>query len=89
MLPRDDHTLCDCGDGSFMVFGGFVNGYRVDELLRFKPTQVNVECEQLAGGKTGVKGPKPRTSHASGFYNGNFYVYGGQDDDNNKLGDMW
>lgn len=72
-----------------MVFGGFVNGYRVDELYRFKPTQVSVESEQLAGGKLDIKGPKPRTSHASGFHDNHFYVYGGQDDDNNKLGDMW
>lgn len=72
-----------------MVFGGFVNGYRVDELLRFKPGTVNLECEQVAGGSTAVKGPKPRTAHVSGFYNNHFYVYGGQDDDNNKLGDLW
>lgn len=72
-----------------MVFGGFVNGYRVDELLRFKPSQVSIEAELLAGGKSAAKGPKPRTSHASGFYNNHFYVYGGQDDDNNKLGDLW
>lgn len=89
MPPRDDHALCDCGDGSFMVFGGFVNGFRVDELLRFKPSTTSVECEHLAGGKQSNKGPKPRTSHASGFVNGRFYVYGGQDDENNKLGDVW
>jgi hypothetical protein len=36
--------MSDCSDGSFFVFGGFVNGYRVDELLRFKPSNVVVEC---------------------------------------------
>lgn len=89
MPPRDDHALCDCGDGSFMVFGGFVNGFRVDELLRFKPSQTSIECEHVAGGKSACKGPKPRTSQAGGFYNNHFFVYGGQDDENNKLGDLW
>lgn len=73
-----------------MVFGGFVNGFRVDELIRFKPTGANsLDCEHLAGGKLKTPGPKPRTSHASGFANGHLFVYGGQDDENNKLGDMW
>lgn len=74
---RDDHSLCECGDGSFMVFGGFVNGFRCDDLLRFKPSNINVESEHIAGGSTKIHGPKPRTSHASGYSNGHFYVYGG------------
>lgn len=37
----------------------------------------------------GNKGPKPRASHASGCYNDHLFVYGGQDDENGKLGDMW
>jgi hypothetical protein len=73
-----------------MVFGGFVNGFRVDELLRFKPgSSNNLDCEHLAGGKLKTPGPMIRTSTASAYANGHFYVYGGQDDDNNKLGDMW
>jgi hypothetical protein len=27
--------MSDCSDGSFLVFGGFVKGSRVDELMRF------------------------------------------------------
>jgi hypothetical protein len=42
--PRDDYTLSDCSDGSFYVFGGFVHGSRVDELFKFKPSNVNVDC---------------------------------------------
>lgn len=80
--------MSDCADGSFYVFGGFVNGYRVDELLKFKPSTMNIECHQLAGGTTECKGPKPRASHASGCFNDHLFVYGGCDDDE-KLGDMW
>ena len=83
-------SLCDCGDGSFMVFGGFVNGYRVNELLRFKPKEnVSIDCEECPVTKGAGGEPCARTGHASGYYNGHFFVFGGQDDDNNKLGDMW
>ena len=29
-LPRDDHASFDFKDGSFLTFGGFVNGSRTD-----------------------------------------------------------
>lgn len=75
--PRDDHVMSDCSDGSFYVFGGFVNGYRVDELLKFKPSTMNIDCQQLAGGKMANKGPKPRASHASAVFNDHLFIYGG------------
>ena len=81
--------MYDCGDGRFMVFGGFVNGSRVDEICRFEPTSVNVKGELLAGGSTGNCGPCVRASHAAVVHNDKMYIFGGQDDDNNKLGDLW
>lgn len=33
--------------------------------------------------------PKPRASHSSACWNDKLYVFGGQDDDNNKLDDLW
>ena len=88
-MPRDDHVMSDCSDGSFLVFGGFVKGSRNDELLRFSQNGVAVDGEVLAGGETDVKGPMPRASHSSVCHNDKLYVFGGQDDDNNKLGDLW
>lgn len=35
-LPRDDHALCTRGDSSVIIFGGFVNGARVNELYELK-----------------------------------------------------
>ena len=35
MLPRDDHVMSDLSNGSFMIFGGFVNGTRTNELACF------------------------------------------------------
>jgi hypothetical protein len=54
LLPRDDHALSDCYNGSFIVFGGFVNGSRVNEVLRFMPSSVAVNGEMLAGADTGI-----------------------------------
>ena len=48
-----------------------------------------VDGELLAGGETDIKGPIARASHASVCYQDKLYVFGGQDDDNNKLGDLW
>jgi len=33
--------------------------------------------------------PKPRASFSSAVYNDKLYIYGGQDDDNCKLDDIW
>ena len=33
--------------------------------------------------------PKPRASHSGACWNDKLYVFGGQDDDNNKLDDLW
>ena len=34
-IPRDDHSTCKVGSSEFVVFGGFVNGSRVNELVSF------------------------------------------------------
>ena len=81
--------MCDMGDGSFITFGGFVNGSRVDDVVKFEPAQVNVNGTVLGGGETGRTGPIVRASHSAALYGNKLYVFGGQDDDNNKLGDLW
>ena len=90
MLPRDDHVMSDLSDGSFLVFGGFVNGSRVNELAKFQMANAQtinstMLCEQSSSNAS----PKPRASMCSACYNDKFYVFGGQDDDNGKLDDLW
>ena len=88
--PRDDHAMFDTGDGKFIVFGGFVDGSRVDEVICFEPTTASVKAELMAGGQAGgCAGPCVRASHSNVIHNNKLYVFGGQDDDNNKLGDLW
>lgn len=80
--------MSDCGNGSFVVFGGFVNGSRVNEMLKFMPSTVSVNGESLTEGCTS-EGPCVRASASSATYNDKVYVFGGQDDDNNKMDDLW
>jgi len=77
--------MSDCGNGSFLVFGGFVNGSRVNEVLKFQPSNVSVNGESLISGE----GPMVRASCSTAIHNDKMYVFGGQDDDNNKLDDLW
>jgi hypothetical protein len=82
--------MSDLSDGSYMVFGGFVNGSRVNELAKF--TMANsqtITSEMVCAASTSVDCPKARASSCSATWNDKFYVFGGQDDDNNKLDDLW
>ena len=69
--------MWDTGTGTFIVFGGFVNGSRVDEVVEFEPSSVSVKANLLAGGSTGNCGPCVRASHASVVHNNKLYVFGG------------
>ena len=90
VLPRDDHAMSDLSDGSFLVYGGFVSGSRTNELAKF--TMANsqtIQAQMLQENSTGGACPVPRASQCSAVYGDKFYIFGGQDDDNNKLDDMW
>lgn len=85
--PRDDHSLSQINDTSFLIFGGFVEGSRVNECYTCKKnggtlewTKIDVKSKEM---------PCIRASHSSCYYNGKCYIFGGQDDDNNKLNDLW
>lgn len=70
-LPRDDHSACKYLDDSFMVFGGFVNGTRVNELVKFHfesywsmgKTHYNVNSETIKPINSDEEMPCPRNSH--------------------------
>jgi len=82
--------MSDTSDNNFIVFGGFVNGSRVNEICKFNaPSNQTIEgsvCETTQGAD---QCPKPRASSSSAYHNGKLYIFGGQDDDNNKLDDLW
>jgi N-acetylneuraminic acid mutarotase len=82
LIGRDDHALCTAADGSFMCFGGFVNGSRSNELCHFgRDGTVNMRSDE---------NPIPaRAGHSVVHHNSKLFVFGGTDDDNDKLGDLW
>ena len=70
------------------MFGGFVKGSRTKEVLKFMPSNVSVNGEVLDDGNKD-NGVAARASHSASFYQNKMYIFGGQDDDNNKLDDLW
>jgi len=80
--------MTDFGENGFVVFGGFVKGTRVNQLVGFERNIHSISGDVLQDGSQGCN-PLARASHTSAVYNDRLYVFGGQDDDNNKLGDLW
>jgi N-acetylneuraminic acid mutarotase len=90
-LAMDDHTLVQV-DKQLVVFGGFGSeGTRVNSV---HSAQVNVNntvvWSQLSRNGPGSKTcPVERNSHSAVSHGASIFVFGGQDDENNKLGDLW
>jgi hypothetical protein len=84
---RDDHSLSQIDQNSFLVFGGFVEGSRVNECYVATKKGDILEWKQI-GEKSPTK-PCSRASHSTVVFNNKCYIYGGHDDDNNKLNDIW
>lgn len=85
--PRDDHSLSQIDDQSFLIFGGYVEGSRVNECYVAKKNGNTLDWKLIAD-KSEIA-PCIRASHSSAVYNNKCYIFGGQDDDNNKLCDLW
>ena len=88
-IPRDDHSLSTGSNNNIIIFGGFVNGARVNDVyqLDFVANAASLNWTKFDFDK--AKSPLPRASHSSIIHENKLYVFGGQDDENNKLGDMW
>ena len=84
--PRDDHSLSQIDDSSFLIFGGFVKGWRVNECYVAKKNGSTLEWSLI---KCSGEQPCIRASQSASVHNGKVYIFGGQDDDNNKLNDLW
>ena len=67
-----------------IVFGGFSKGQRINDIVVYSFTE-------NAWHTIDVKGEKPevRSGHSAVVYSGGMWVFGGKDDENNKLNDLW
>lgn len=85
--PRDEHTaVLDEQNNCMVVFGGFEEGERTDEIVsyNFKTnswSRVNLPVNH--------KKPCPRSGHSACVTNGLMYIFGGKADNAKKLNDLW
>jgi N-acetylneuraminic acid mutarotase len=74
----------DVWGDKMLIFGGFVEGYRTNEIHLYDFKSRKWEPHTW----TGIS-PEPRAGHTGTVYKDCLYVFGGKDDDNNKLHDLW
>ncbi len=82
--PRDDHAMIKLDNKTIAIFGGFVEGERVNEVYSLDVTT----CEWIYH-KSTDKAPVPRVAISAHSYNGKMYIFGGADEENDKLNDFW
>ena len=84
-LNRDEHT-CVLYEDSLIVFGGFINsGERMNDMYRYYFKENKWERVIMMGGDV----PAPRSGHSAVIYSDSMFVFGGKDNDNNRLNDIW
>jgi N-acetylneuraminic acid mutarotase len=68
-----------------VIFGGFVSGGRVDEIYRYYFKENKWEHVQPLGSVS----PPKRAGHSAILYGDSMIIFGGKDEENNKLSDLW
>ena len=82
----DEHSAVLDGT-QVIIFGGFVDGERVNHVHT-----LDLETHKwlkIAPADPNAKAPLPRAGHTGSLHEHNLYVFGGKDDENNKLKDLW
>lgn len=82
---RDDHAYTT-DDNNMYIFGGFVRGTRVNDVYAFNYAAKS--WSKLSENNVN-QGPRPRAASSIVIYNNSLYVFGGHDEDNEKLSDLW
>lgn len=88
--PRDEHTAI-IHDEQMIVFGGFVDGERVNHTFRF----IFKTGEWKLVTTSGEAVPPPRAGHSATLHVSDesgepfMYIFGGKDLQNTKLNDLW
>lgn len=68
-----------------MCFGGYVNGSRVNQVIMCKHEGTSFSARALSDNC----GPSARAGFSCGHSGRSVFMFGGQEDDNRKLNDMW
>ena len=99
---RDEHTAV-LHDETVILFGGFVSGERTSEMFKYHIPSKTWEKIELAD--PSEPQPCPRAGHSAIIYDHSqgrytnpddgapsgpgMYIFGGKDEENNKLNDLW
>lgn len=84
-LARDDHTAV-VYEGSMVIFGGFTSdGERSNDLYRYHFKDNKWERVSVLG----QDAPAPRAGHSALVFGDSMVIFGGRDQDSNKLNDIW
>jgi N-acetylneuraminic acid mutarotase len=81
---RDEHTAV-IYEESMIIYGGFEDGIRTNSIYRYyfrenKWEKINILSTNF---------PSPRAGHSSIMFGEKMAIFGGRDDENNKLNDIW
>jgi N-acetylneuraminic acid mutarotase len=68
-----------------VIFGGFVDGVRSNEIFRYHIKNNNWEKIAILGKIR----PLPRAGHSAISYGDSMIIFGGIDEDYEKLNDLW
>lgn len=87
VMLRDEHTgVVDQETTQMIIFGGFQQGNRTNQTSIYNFTTNQWENIEIAPGQPI---PCPRSGHSASIHNGNMYIFGGKNDDAEKLNDLW
>ena len=67
-----------------VIFGGFEHGIRQNSILTFDFDTSQWEHLEAKGVL-----PQARAGHSATIYQNKMYIFGGKDEDNEKLKDFW
>jgi len=67
------------------IYGGNVGGERVGDIYKFIFNENKWEIVKSFS----KANPLPRAGHSAVVYKDSMIVFGGKDEDNNKLNDLW
>lgn len=85
VLTRDGHSSCFSREFKQMyIFGGFIAGERTNQLIIY-----SFKDRSWARVKIGGPSPCPRNGHSACIFNNCMYIFGGRNNDNKKLNDIW
>jgi N-acetylneuraminic acid mutarotase len=85
---RDEHTaVLDAQHGQMIVFGGFCDGFRTNDVGIYN---IGTNTWSKFSDRSSQQAlPCPRSGHSAVFYSGHMFIFGGKDDDSEKLDDLW